>query len=417
VLLALALLGRVRRDFPLVLATGLTGFLVWPSVASSAFTPLGSDTWGAARHAGWLDLEHGLVSGTFGALSALCVQLFHALTPITGTGELGARTASMLVGVFAVVAIYALARRVAGVVGAITAVALALICDPFRQSLSSGDATGTLVLASCLFLLALHHVLTRRDLRSFGWLGASGGVATIADPTWWPGVVAALLLIALLYSAAGDRRRAVAVAVAVFAIVVLPARVSVAHQAGGDLTADVTLRTTYARNAEFLGRDHGAPPNRVALNAAPYSGQRVGLGSYVFGDHSLSLIVGGTLSGAYDAIGAAGARPVTMAVGLVAFIIGLAGLVILLFLPRLRLFVIVPALLAAVQFFLSNRAHRPLFIACAPFWPALLVGGATVAYIAWHAAEPRLRQSAFVSALATRANAALWRARRTPDRI
>src|SRR3989442_432195 len=81
--------------------------------------------------------------------------------PITGTGAAGARVASMLVGVLAIVAIYALGRRVAGLVGAGAAVTLALICDPFRDSLSSGNSVAVLVLASCIFLLAMHRVLVK----------------------------------------------------------------------------------------------------------------------------------------------------------------------------------------------------------------------------------------------------------------
>jgi hypothetical protein len=412
VLAALALLRRVRRDFLLVPATALTAFLVWPSVVSAAIMPLPSDTWGPATHAAWLDLDHGLLSGTFGPVSALCVQLFHALTPITGTGAAAGRTASMLVGILAIVALYAIGRRIAGLVGGITAVTLALVCDPFRQSLSTGNSSGTLVLASCLFLLAVHRVLVKRDLLSLGLLGAAGAIATLADATWWPGVLAALALMALRYGPEGSRRRALAIVLGVFLLVALPARVSVAHQSNGDMTADVTLRTTYARNAEFLGRGHGAPPDVAALNAAPYSGPRVGLGSYVFGDHSLSVVVGGTLTGAYEVIGKTGARPETGVVGLIAFIIELAGLVVLLTLPRLRLFVVIPAMLALVPFFISDRVNHAPFVAAAAFWPAMLLGGASVAYAVWQVAEPRLRNSTFASALGTRAAPLLSRRRR-----
>jgi hypothetical protein len=416
-LAALALLGtgRVRRHFLLVPATALTAFLVWPSVVSAALMPLPSDVWGPATHASWIDLDHGLLSGTFGPVSALAVQLFHALTPLTGTGEVGGRTASMLVGVLAIVALYVLGRRVAGLTGGIAIVTIALVCDGFRQSLSTGTAVGTLVLASSLFLLAVHRVLARRDLRSLGVLGAVGAVAVIADATWWPGVVASLVLLAVLYGPAESPRRTLAITLGVFALVALPARVSIAHHANGDLTADVTLRTTYARNVEFLGRVDGAPATRAALAAAPYTGPKVGLGSYVFGDHSLSVVAGGTLSGAYDLLGRVGARPKTAVVGLIAFLLELAGVVYLLILPRLRLFVVIPALLSLVVWFLSNRVNSPSLVAAAPFLPAMFLGGASIVYAAWQLVEPRVRSSALLSALGARAVPLLSRRPRVPQ--
>lgn len=404
VLLALTALRRVRRDAPLIAFAALTAFLVWPSVVSQALDPLTSDLWDPAVHAGWFNLDSGLLSGTFEPRSSLAVQLFHALTPITGTGLPGARTASMLVGVLAVVAIYALGRRVAGLVGAVAAAGLALLSDPFRLSLSTGDSTGTLVLASCLFLIAAHYVLTRGDTRAMIALGAAGAIAILAEPLWWPGVVAAIVLLAVRQVPSGARRRALGVALLTLVLVSLPSRVSVAHQADGDANADVVRVSTSARNAEFVGRGHGAPSDAAALAADPGGGPQVGLGDYVLGDHSLSVVVGGTLSGAYDGLAAASEHHETDVFGLLAFIAELVGVVVLLTLARLRLLVLVPAMLAAVPWFYASRDALPDFLAGAAFWPALLVGGATLAHIAlagvkeWGAArrfaEPVRRRAA-----------------------
>jgi hypothetical protein len=141
----------------------------------------------------------------------------------------------------------------------------------------------------------------------------------------------------------------------------------------------------------------------------------VGLGSYVFGDHSLSVVAGGTLAGAYDALATAGARPETAVVGLLAFIIELAGVVYLLILPRLRLFVVIPAMLALVPWFLSDRVGHSVFLTVAAFWPAMLLGGATVVYAAWQLVEPRIQRSTLGSALGKRTAPLLARLRRAPQ--
>jgi hypothetical protein len=402
VLFVLALLRRIRRDWMLAVAASLTGYLVWPSVLKGALQPPASDPWTAATHAKWLDLDHGLLSGTFGGLSSLTVQLYHALSPIAGTGAAGARTAGMLVGVLAIAAIYALGRRVAGPVGAVTAVTFALLTDAFRLSLTTGDSTATLVLASTLFLLSVHRVLARSDVEGMALLGGAGALAVLAEPTWWPGVLAGFVLLAVRHVPEGSRRRALVVAVAAFALVSLPSRVSVAHQSGGDLTADATLRTTFARNHEFVGRGHSAPPDPAALAADPYGGEQVGLGSYVFGDHTLSVVAGGTLSGAYDGLSATADRPDTKLIGLLAFLVELVGAVFLLLLPRLRLLVLIPAMVALVPWFLTSRGSFPPFVAETAFWPALLVGASTVVYVAWGAVRERVPRVRLPATAATR---------------
>jgi hypothetical protein len=402
VLLALVALGRLRRDGVLVAATGLAAFLVWPSVKAGAIEPLFSDIWSSDVHAKWLDLDQGLLSGTFGSVSALAVQLFHALTPITGTGIGGARTASMLVGILALVAIYALGRQTVGPAAGLAVVACALLADPFRLSLSSGDSTGTLVLAASLFLIATHRVLMRGDRAAMIVLGAAGALAILAEPLWWPGVLAAIVLLAIRYVPRGQRRAALGAALLALIIISLPSRVSVANQSGGDLNGDVIAQATAARNVEFVGRGHGAPPDAQALAAAPTSGPRVGLGDYVFGDHSLSVVAEGVLSGAYDGLAAAAARPEAGLAGLLAFVAEFLGVVFLLVLPRLRLLVVVPALLALVPWFFASRGVGQPFLMQTGFWPALLVGAGVMAYAVSEAARRRLPMPALAHRLPNR---------------
>jgi hypothetical protein len=172
-------------------------------------------------------------------------------------------------------------------------------------------------------------------------------------------------------------------------IVTLPNRVSVAHQLNGDANADIVRLSTTARNAEFVGRGHGAPPDRAALAADPLAGSQIGMSGYVLGDHSLSQVAGSVLTGAYDGLAQAARRPETKLLGLLAFVVELIGVVVMLALPRLRLLVLIPALLAVVPWFYADRAGVPDFLAIAAFWPALLLGAATLAHMAVEYASER----------------------------
>jgi hypothetical protein len=403
-LLALALLRRLRKDALLAVATGLAAFLVWPSIVDAALQQLPSDLFGTAVHAKWIDIDTGLLSGTFGTRSALAVQLMHALTPLTGKGVVAGRTASMLIGILALVAVYALGRRVAGGLGAVTAVTCALIADPFRLSLSTSDSTGTLVLAACLFLLAVHRTMTRPDRAAMLLLGSAGAVAILAEPNWWPGVVAAVALLAVRYSPRGAPTR-VALVTALLALVLvsLPSRVSVARQTDGDANGDVVGRITRARNMEFVGRGHGAPPNMAVLQTNPESGPRVGLFEYLLGDHSATTLVGGVLGGAYDGLSAAGERSETGVLGLAAFIVELVGVAFLLLVPRLRMLVLIPAMVAVVLWFLAERAGVPPFLAGTAFWPAMLAGAAALAYAVGQALGRRAAPASIAVRLRSRA--------------
>ena len=414
-LAAVALLGRVRRDALLAVAGGLAAYLVWPSIVDDALEPPPTELWEPATDARWVDLERGLLSGTFDGLSSLAVQLFHALTPVTGTGLAGARTASMLVGVLALVAVYALGRRVAGLPGAVVAVACLLLADPFRLDMANGKPTTTLVLAACLFLLAVHRALVVADRRAMLLLGAGGALAILAEPTWWPGVLAAIVLLAVRHTPSGMARSALVTALLALVIVSLPSRVSVAHQSEGDLNGDVVARATLARNVEFVGRGHGAPGDREELEADPRGGSRVGLFDYVVGEHSPTVVAGGILDGAYKGLSAAAERPDSKLPGLIAFVIQLIGLVFLLVVPWLRPLVLVPAMLAAIPWFFAGRDVSEPLAAHAAFWPATLVGAAVVAYAVEQAVRPWLRMPRFAQVarqwVSSRANGVLRRAR------
>ena len=116
--------------------------------------------------------------------------------------------------------------------------AFAVLADPFRLSLSSGDSTSTLVLAACLFLLAVHYALERGDRRAMVAVGIAGAVAVLAQPLCWPGVVAALAVLAFRSESRIPARVALGASLVALGLVLLPSRLSVAHQSGGDAGAD-----------------------------------------------------------------------------------------------------------------------------------------------------------------------------------
>jgi hypothetical protein len=366
VLLVLALLGRVRRDAPLVFVCGLGALLAWPSVKAGALNPQFPEIWNAAVHGGWLRLDDGMLSGTFGRLPALTIQLFHALIPLSGSGAAAAGTAGMLVGIGALAAIYALGRRLAGLPGALTATACALLADPFRDSLSTGGALGTLVLAATLFAIAVHRTLVRPDRAALILLGGAGGLAILAEPIWWPGVVGAAALLAVRETPRGEGWRALALVLAALVVISLPSRVSVADQHHGDLSGDLSDRATAARNAEFTDLQ---------------SESRVGVVDYLFDMHAPSAVASGVVTGGRESTTATTRRPVTRAVGLVAFLVEAIGVLYLLLVPRLRLLVLVPAMLAVVPWFFAAEGGLDPLLAGAAFWPALLAGAATIAYL------------------------------------
>jgi hypothetical protein len=164
----------------------------------------------------------------------------------------------------------------------------------------------------------------------------------------------------------------------------------VAHQSSGDGSADVTLRATQARNLEFIGAGHGAPPTRAAYEVDPFSGKRVGLGAYVFGEHSLFGVLRGAIGGIHDGLTAQADRPEARLAGLLSFSLQIVGVVFLLAVPRLRLLVLVPAVVALVPWFLADRSGVSQFPAQTAFWPGMLAGVAALAYAGWQVARRRV---------------------------
>jgi hypothetical protein len=375
-LLALVVFRRPVRDFVLVAAAPLATYIAWPHVITGMLQPSGGDLADPVAHAKWLDLDHGLLSGTFDANSALAVQLFHVLSPITGTGTAGVRTASLLVGVLALVVVYALGARLAGFAGGLAALAFALLSDPFRASLGSGDSTSTLILSSCLFLLAAHRSLVRGDRTAMIGLGVTGALMILALPICWPGVLAAVGVL-VLRSAAGVRTRtALAVAFVTLGLVLLPSRIGLAHQSGGAADADVVQLASGANTIELGPLPDGSP-------------REIGLVDYLT-SHTPRELAGGTLHGASDGLSAASERGETKLVGLLALVAGVAGTAILLVLPGLRLLVIAPALVALVPWFFEERGALPPFPAEAMFWPVLPLGAAALAYTVVQLSRGRL---------------------------
>jgi hypothetical protein len=399
-LLALAVLRRPLRDLVLVPAVGLAAYLAWPAIVAATVRPAGGDLAQQVSQARWLDLDHGIVSGTFGTHSALAVQLYHALTPIAGIGTAGVRTASLLVGVLVLVAAYALGARVAGAIGALAAVTFALLSDPFRQSLSSGDSSAALLLAGCLFLLAVAAFLERRDRRAMVAVGVAGALVILALPICWPGVVLAIVVLAFRRESRIPGRTALTVSLVALGLVLLPSRLSVAHQSAGSADADVVQIASQASNTEFGPLPDGSP-------------RHDGLGSYLRA-HSVPDLVTGTVDGASSALSATAQRPQTKLVGMIAFILGIAGVVALLVVPRLRLLVLLPAVVSLVPWFFVGRGTMASFPGGTMFWPALVVGAATTAHIAARGARER-RRRAPRGPLAVRLRALAWRSARRPQ--
>jgi hypothetical protein len=87
---------------------------------------------------------------------------------------------------------------------------------------------------------------------------------------------------------------------------------------------------------------------------------------------------------------ATAARPETKLVGLLAFVVGCLGALYLLLLPRLRVLVLVPVLIATVPWFFASRGTGPPGVSIALVWPVLFMGAATVAYAAWVAVRRRV---------------------------
>jgi hypothetical protein len=109
---------------------------------------------------------------------------------------------------------------------------------------------------------------------------------------------------------------------------------------------------------------------------------------------------------------AVAAWPDTGLAGLVGFIVELMGVVLLLMLPRLRLLVVIAALLALVPWFFESRVTGQPFLSQSGFWPAMLAGAATVAYTVLGLARERLGSRRRAAGLRRRAAALTRRGER-----
>jgi hypothetical protein len=167
-----------------------------------------------------------------------------------------------------------------------------------------------------------------------------------------------------------------------------PHLASTAAQNNGRPFADVDARAVAARNAEFAGGGHGAPSAAELTRAPTATGQPVTLGGYVFGDHSLAQVLGSTLSGGQKALSAFGAGG--SALGALAFAFSLLGVAYVLILPRLRLMVLVPLIVALPALFVAGRIRTDYFGAGAVWWPVLPVSAAILMYAVVQLARPWL---------------------------
>ena len=380
----LLITGRLRRHWPLLPAVAFLVALSWPTVDDTALKPLEGATatlWQHVVEASTLSLHSGLVSGTFGEQSALATQLYHALTLLVGEGGSSPYAASILTAVLALCALYALGNRVAGRAGAVTVVLLCLLADGFRDAATSGAALPALILAAALFLYAVHLCLAEASRYALALLGGFGALMFLANSTWIFGIVLTILLVGVLYGRPDDRWRAVGVGLGVFLVLILPNRVSTADLNNGNLFADMTRRATLVRNVEFAGEGHGAPSEAVVA-ADPLAGRRVGLVPYLVDDHSVLAVAGGALTGAYDALEAFGRRDETRLAGLLGFLVGLVGMVYLLIVPRLRLLVLAPFMVAVPTLFFQSRGAGDAFANGAALWPAFVTGGGVLVYVA-----------------------------------
>lgn len=378
----IALVGRLWRHWPLIVLMGSAAVVFWNRVLDSGLLPLESGPqrlWDQATSADLLSLHSGLLSGSFTDVSHLAAQLFALTTPVAGEGFAGARTASVLAALAAIAMLYVTGNRVAGRWGAIVAVCVGLAADPFRLAAASGSGLPVIVLAATVFLIAIHACLAETSRYAAGLLGAAGAVAVLAEPLWLPGVVLTLAVLAWLYGTAGQGWRVLGVGMLVLVIALLPNRISVADQNDGDLFADIGRRAVAARNIEFAGRGHGAVLADRLLRD-PYGGRKVGLTEYLLGDHSPSVVLGASLAGTEDAIGRFASRDESKLAGLLAFAFGILGTAYLLLVPRLRLLVLLPWMVAMPTLFIASRTASDAFVGGVMLWPAFVVSAGVLAY-------------------------------------
>jgi hypothetical protein len=388
----LELAGRLRRHWVLAPLLGLTAAALWNDVVSRAFEPLGAEasaTWSAATEASWFGFHDGLLWGSWTSLSSLAVQVFHAFTPIVGTAPVSARAAALLTALLALAALYAFGHRAAGRLGGVLAILLAVVAVGFRDAVVAGTPLPALVLAAALFGYALHACLVNASPVALVMLGLCGALLALAEPTWLPGTLLVVVAVALACAERPLRWRAAVAGVLAVLVCVVPHLASTASQNDGRMLANIQARAVAARNAEFLGRGHGAAaPQQLARD--PLAGRPVGLTSYLLSDHSASQLVGGVLSGGQRSITAFNKTDRGGVIGTLAVLVTLAATIFVLLLTRLRWLVLPMPLIVAPTLFITARAPFDPAAAGAALWPAMLVSTGILAFAVARLASPRL---------------------------
>lgn len=388
----LALMARLRRHWPLPLLIGGTAALVWSEIPAKSLEPLGAQAaplWSTALGASWFGLHDGLLWGSWEGLSSLAVQLFHAATPLVGTAPVSARSASMVVGLLAVTAIYAFGYRAAGRAGAMVAALLAIAAPPFRDAMIAGAPLPALILAGALFGYALHACLARATPLAITLLAGGAVAASLAEPVWLPGALLVIVIVGFVCGARGERWRVVGTGVLATLVLLAPHLASTASQNDGSLFANMSARAIASRNVEFVNGERGSP-TASELSDDALSGRPVTLPGYVFGDHSISQVVGGVLAGGQQSFASFSERGGAGGLAVIAFLMVVLGALYVLILPQLRLLVLLTPLVAAPALFIAERGDSEPFAAGAVMWPAMLVSGAILAYATGKLASPVL---------------------------
>jgi hypothetical protein len=388
----LALTGRARRHWPLAVLLGGSAALLWSQIPKRELDPLSPDaqsTWGAATHASWFGFHDGLLWGSWERLSSLTVEVFHALTPLVGTAAVSARSAGVFAAVLALAAVYALGNRAGGRVGAVVATLVAMAAGPFRHAAVDGSSLPVLLLAGALFGYALHACVAEASRPAMLLLGAATALLTLAEPVFLPGAIGVMAIVSYACAPADGRARALAAGALALVALLLPHLMSTADQNANHPFADMSARATYARNVEFTGAGHGAP-TLTELVRDPYGGRPATLPGYLFGDHSLPDLAGGTIAGVVPSVTAfSSSGPARLA-----FVLMLAGALYLLVVPRLRLLVLLPVLAAAPALFLVHEHGLPKLAGGAVMWPALTAAAGVLAYALAQLARPALVRAA-----------------------
>jgi hypothetical protein len=293
----------------------------------------------------------------------------------------------VLVLLIALAAVYAFGYRAAGRLGAIVSISVAIAAAPLRDAALAGTPLPVLVLAAALFGYALHACLAEATPFAITLLAAGVALLTLADPVWLPGALVSLAVVALVCAERARRVRVLGIGLLATALLLTPHLASTASQNDGSLFANMSARAIAARNAEFVGQGHGAP-TPVQYADDPLSGEPVTIAEYLFGDHSISQVVGGVLDGAQESFAAWGESGSSGIAGAIAFALVILGGLYVLVLARLRLLVLLPSLVVAPSLFIVSRTEADPLAGGAALWTCLLVCAGILAYATEQLARP-----------------------------